>query len=228
LKWVMQLLPHYKSKLTKGRPPLYPTFKFLMKHKKQQRRLAYDIRNQQPDKDLLSQTICHKFITQPAYQQAKTIMWYLHCRSEVRTLSAAIEELNGSKKIVIPYCTHDQEGENKLGLWWLENMSELTPGTWGILEPEKDRWGEIGKEVPPKEIDLIMVPGVAFDRMGGRLGNGAGYYDKLLEQVRPETKLIAVCYESQLCNHVIMEDHDIYMDAILTEKNCYIANKNGL
>lgn len=199
-----------------------------MKQKEQQRRIAYDARNKQPNKELLSQLICNKFIAQPAYQQAQTIMWYLHCRSEVRTLSAVIEQLNGPKKIVIPYCTIDQTGHNKLGLWWLEDILELSPGTWGILEPEKTRWGEIGKEVLPEQLDLIMVPGVAFDRIGGRLGNGAGYYDKLLQQVRPETELTAVCYESQLCDRVIMEKHDIFMNTVLTEKNCYIANKNGL
>lgn len=198
-----------------------------MKDKQQQRRHAYDARNAQPDKDKLSDIICNKFINQATYQQAETIMWYLHCRSEVRTLNAVIAALDSAKKIVIPYCTKNQKGQNQLGLWWLKDISELTSGTWGILEPPKSRWGEKGKEIPVQTLDLIMVPGVAFDRNGGRLGNGAGYYDRLLNQVRPDTHLTAVCYESQLCEQVMMEPHDIYMHSILTETNCYKPSLNG-
>lgn len=196
-------------------------------NKKKQRRLAYDARNAQANKDKLSQIICNKFIVQPAYQQADTVMWYLHCRSEVRTLKAIISELNYSKRIVIPYCTKDQQGQNILGLWWLADFAELSAGTWGILEPPKSRWGEAGKEVSPEELDLIMVPGVAFDREGGRLGNGAGYYDRLLQQTRSDTSVVAVCYESQLCEKVSMEPHDVYMDAVITEENFYRFKKNG-
>ena len=197
-----------------------------MSLKNQQRRAAYNARNVQRNKDQLSQIICNRFTTQSAYQQADTIMWYLHCRSEVRTIASVTTELNGSKKIIIPYCTVDQNGQPKLGLWWLEDLSELSPGTWNILEPQKARWGEKAKEISPKDLDLVMVPGVAFDRQGGRLGNGAGYYDRLLKQVRPETTLMAVCYESQLFDKIIMEKHDVYMDAVLTETNCYHTN-NG-
>lgn len=199
-----------------------------MNSKTQLRSHAYQSRNNQQNKDYLSQVICDKFIAQSAYQQADTIMWYLHCRSEVRTLSSVITQLNTTKKIIIPYCTKNDRGENILGLWWLEDMTELSTGTWGILEPPKARWGEKGKEITPTELDLIMVPGVAFDRHGGRLGNGAGYYDHLLNKVRTDTQLTAVCYESQLYDKVIMDNHDIYMDTILTELNTFSIKKNGL
>ncbi|MCK5189694.1 MAG: 5-formyltetrahydrofolate cyclo-ligase [Methylococcales bacterium] len=196
-----------------------------MTEKKKQRRKAYDARNAQPDKENLSEIICNKFLVQSAYQQANTVMWYLHCRSEVRTLKFLIAELESSKNCVIPYCTVDQKGQSKLGLWMLESLSELIPGTWGILEPPKSRWGE--KEVSPEQLDLVMVPGVAFDHQGGRMGNGAGYYDRLLQEVRPDTELTAVCYESQMCDKIIMEKHDVYMDTILTEQNSYKPQANG-
>lgn len=198
-----------------------------MTEKQQQRQKAYKARNAQPEKEKLSQIICNKFVAQQAYRQATIVMWYVHCRSEVRTLEALSKELSACKKIVVPYCTSDQKGNKKLGLWLLEDLSELIPGTWGILEPPKSRWGEFGKEVMPHQLDLIMVPGVAFDVHGGRLGNGAGYYDKLLEKVRADTDLIAVCYESQLCDKVIMEKHDVTMDLIITEKSCYFINSGG-
>ncbi|PPK74952.1 5-formyltetrahydrofolate cyclo-ligase [Methylobacter tundripaludum] len=189
--------------------------------KSRQRRKAYDVRNEQIDKGVMSRIICAQFVAHPVYQQAKTVMWYVHCRSEVRTQSALLGELDAGKSMVIPYCTKDEQGHNKLGLWWLEDFAELVPGMWGILEPPKQRWGELGKEVAPEQLDCVMVPGVAFDRNGGRLGNGAGYYDRLLKGVRADAALIGVCFESQLVEQVAMDAHDVAMDIVMTEKNLY-------
>jgi 5-formyltetrahydrofolate cyclo-ligase len=189
--------------------------------KNQQRRQAYDARERQNDKDEISRIICEKFIAHPAYRQAKTVMWYSHCRSEVRTQPALLRELVTGKRMVIPYCTIDEQGYNKLGLWLLEDFAELAPGMWGILEPPKQRWDEVGKEIAPEQLDCIMVPGVAFDRNGGRLGNGAGYYDRLLRNVRADAVLIGVCFESQLVEQVAMESHDVPMDIVITEKALY-------
>jgi len=189
--------------------------------KNRQRRLAYDARNKQIDKEAMSRTICAQFVAHPVYRQAETVMWYVHCRSEVRTQSALLGELEAGKRMVIPYCTKDEQGRNKLGLWRLEDFSELVPGMWGILEPPKQRWGELGKEVAPTQLDCVMAPGVAFDRNGGRLGNGAGYYDRLLASVRADAVLIGVCFESQLVEQVAMDAHDVVMDMVMTEKNLY-------
>jgi 5-formyltetrahydrofolate cyclo-ligase len=186
-----------------------------------QRRIVYDVRNRQIDKDALSRIICDQFIAQPIYRQAKTVMWYLHCRSEVRTQSALLDQLATDKRIVIPYCTQDAQGHNKLGLWRLEDFAELVPGMWRILEPPKQRWGELGKDIAPEQIDCIMVPGVAFDRNGGRLGNGAGYYDRLFRNVRADAALMGVCFESQLVEQVVIDAHDVAMDYVITEKNLY-------
>ncbi|HSN23293.1 MAG TPA: 5-formyltetrahydrofolate cyclo-ligase, partial [Methylomicrobium sp.] len=166
--------------------------------KDQQRLAAYQARKLQIDKESLSRTICYSFIACTDYRDADTVMWYVGCRTEVRTLPALQEELKRGKRIVIPYCTYDDQGNRKLGLWRLENFSELTPGTWNIPEPPSTRRGEAGKEIRPRELDLILVPGVAFDRNGGRLGNGAGYYDRLLATVRHDTRLYGACFESQL------------------------------
>lgn len=189
--------------------------------KQLQRRRAYDARQAQTHKDELSRKICRRFVSLAEYQQAETVMWYLHCRSEVRTLPTLAEELQSGKRCVIPYCTQDEAGQNKLGLWLLEDFSELLPGTWGILEPPQSRWLEPAKQVQATELDLIMVPGVAFDNRGGRLGNGAGYYDRLLARVRDDAVLAGVCYESQLCDKVEMAAHDVYMDLIITERAVY-------
>lgn len=189
-----------------------------------QRRKAYDMRNGQIDKDVVSDIICKELVRLPVYQQAQTVMWYLHCRSEVRTQKALLAELIAGKRIVVPYCTKDRQGRNKLGLWLLEDFAELQPGTWGILEPPKQRWGEPGKEIAPDQLDCVVVPGVAFDRQGGRLGNGAGYYDRLLKNVREDALLIGVGFESQLLEQVVMDEHDVAMDWVVTEKAVYAGN----
>jgi 5-formyltetrahydrofolate cyclo-ligase len=191
--------------------------------KDQQRRIAYDARNAQIDKDDCSRIICDRFIAHSAYKQAEIVMWYIHCRSEVRTTPTLLRELERTtdKRMVVPYCTQNDQGDNKLGLWWIEDFAELVPGMWDILEPPKQRWGEVGKEIALEQLDLIMVPGVGFDRDGGRLGNGAGYYDRLLRCVRTDAVMAGVCFESQLFEKIAKERHDVAMDIVITEKMIY-------
>ena len=193
----------------------------LMKRKAKMRRQAYDARNAQENKDELSKIIVEKFVKLPEYEAAQTVMWYLDVRSEVRTRDMIGGALNSGKKIVVPYCTEDEHGANKLGLWHLEDMDELVVGKWNILEPPKDRWGEEGKEIDPKALDLIMVPGVGFDRKGGRMGNGQGYYDRLLDATRDDAPLIALCFESQMFPEILVGPHDVFMDKVITEKEIY-------
>jgi 5-formyltetrahydrofolate cyclo-ligase len=189
----------------------------LMERKSKMRRQAYDARNAQENKEQVSKTIIDTFVAQPEYKKAGTVMWYIDARSEVRTRSQ-LEEAIGDKgkKIAVPYCVEDV-----LQLWWLENMDELVVGMWKILEPPKERWTDPVKRVNPKELDLVMVPGVGFDRRGARMGNGKGYYDKLLENVRRECALIAPAYECQLFPEIIVGPHDIFMDKVITEKTVY-------
>lgn len=189
--------------------------------KSRQRRVGYWVRNRQSDRAELSRRICSRWLALPAFQQAGTVLIYVACRSEVDTLPAIESLLRSDKRLVVPYCTQDDFGDNKLGLWHLNDLTELAPGTWGILEPPEHRWGESGKAVEPGQIDWVVVPGVAFDRNGGRLGNGAGYYDRLLANVRPDTVLCGVCFECQLFDEIVMAAHDIRMDYIVTEKEVY-------
>lgn len=189
--------------------------------KQQQRQLAYAARNSQANKDVLSAKICGRFNTASWYQSAQTVLWYVHCRSEVRTLPALSEALTSGKRIAVPFCTVDAAGQKQLGLWRLTAIDELVPGMWNILEPPSERRAEIDRVIDAEELDVVLVPGVAFDRQGGRLGNGAGYYDRLLSKVRDDAVLAAVCYESQLLPDVTMDEHDVYMDFVITEKAIY-------
>ena len=194
----------------------------IMERKNTMRREAYDRRNAQENKDEISAKAVELFMALPEYQNAHTIMWYIDCRSELRTKPELLAEVaKGEKKIIVPYCTEDENGDNKLGLWWMESLEEMVVGKWNILEPPKDMWGNPEKEVEAQDLDLVMVPGVGFDRDGGRMGNGQGYYDRLLEKVRADAPLIALGYESQLFDNVLVAPHDVYMDKVVTEDAVY-------
>jgi 5-formyltetrahydrofolate cyclo-ligase len=185
------------------------------------RRAAYDARNAQKNKDRVSEIAVASLVQLPEYQAAGTALWYLDCRSELRTRHALPAALASGKTIVVPYCTVDDFGANKLGLWWLQSCDELVIGKWNILEPPRERWGEPGKEIDPELLDIVIVPGVAFSRAGGRMGNGQGYYDRLLDRVRPDCRLIGLCYECQLFDDLIVGRHDVFMDKVVTEKATY-------
>jgi 5-formyltetrahydrofolate cyclo-ligase len=193
----------------------------LLEIKNQLRRKAYDARNAQPDKDEVSRLAMAMLLDLPEYRDAETVLWYLDCRSELRTRHSLPTVLGGGQRIVVPYCTTDENGANKLGLWLLESIEEMVVGKWNILEPPRDRWTDPGKVIAPDELDFVMVPGVGFDRRGGRMGNGQGYYDRLLQSVRLDCKLVAPCYESQLMDEIAMGPHDVYMDKVVTEAQIY-------
>ena len=90
----------------------------IMEKKGKMRREAYDRRNAQENKDEVSAAAVEKFMALPEYEKAHTIMWYIDCRSETRTKPQLLAEVEkGEKKIIVPYCTEDENGENKLGLW---------------------------------------------------------------------------------------------------------------
>ncbi len=194
----------------------------IMERKGKMRREAYDRRAAQENKDEISAQAVARLMALQEYQDANTVMWYIDCRSETRTKPELLEEVaKGEKKIVVPYCTVDEKGDNKLGLWHMESLEEMVVGKWNILEPPKEMWGNPDKEPPAEELDMVMVPGVGFDRTGGRMGNGQGYYDRLLERVRPDCSLVALCYESQLFDEILVAPHDVYMDYVVTEDAVY-------
>lgn len=185
--------------------------------KNELRRTAHDNRNKQENKDELSEWIVGAFMSLPEYTAASTVMFYIDVRSEVRTRHVLPESLNSGKKIVVPWCNHDGE----LELFHLQSMHELETGMYGILEPSQEFRLLPRKQVQLKELDLIMVPGVGFDSRGARMGHGKGYYDKLLENARPDTSLVALAFECQMFEEIPVAPHDIFMDKIITEQNVY-------
>jgi 5-formyltetrahydrofolate cyclo-ligase len=184
--------------------------------KREIREQAHANRKAQENKDELSQRICEKFVALPQYAAAGTVMFYVDVRTEVRTRQYLPEALQHGKRIVVPYCV-----DNELELFHLASMDELAIGMYKILEPKPELRNLPGKRLEPADLDLVMVPGVAFDRTGARMGHGFGYYDKLLEHARPDAPLVALAFECQLFPEIPTQDHDIFMDSIITEQAVY-------
>ena len=184
--------------------------------KKQIREQAHANRKAQENKDELSTAICRKFAELPEFAKAESVMAYIDVRTEVRTRQFLPELLASGKRVIVPYCVNDI-----LELFLLSDMEELSIGMYKILEPKPELRTVKEKQVDVRSLDLIMVPGVAFDRRGGRMGHGKGYYDKLLEHARPDTPLVALAFECQLFPEIPTQSHDIFMDKIITEQAIY-------
>ena len=168
----------------------------------------------QKNKDEVSRAICAKFTALPAYVAAKTVMWYVDAGSEVRTRHTLPAALAHGKRVVVPWCVVET---NTLELYLLEDMSELVEGAYKILEPKTELCSLPAKVVRPEELDLVMVPGTAFDPRGGRMGQGKGYYDRLLATARRDAPLVGMAFDCQVFDEIPVAPHDVFMDLVLTE-----------
>ncbi|MSR59965.1 MAG: 5-formyltetrahydrofolate cyclo-ligase [Planctomycetaceae bacterium] len=191
--------------------------------KNQIREQAHENRRNQENKDELSRAICRKFMSLPEYTRAATVMFYVDVRTEVRTRDDLATALTHGKTIVVPWC--NSEGE--LELFRLESLDDLAIGMYKILEPKAELRSLPERLVALADLDLVMVPGVAFTRDGARMGHGKGYYDKLLEHARPDAPLVALAFECQLFPEIPTQAHDIFMDQIITESAMYRGRGRG-
>jgi len=174
-----------------------------------------------------SEKIEKKLFSLPEFQRAKTVMFYVSFRSEVETEKMIRNALKLKKKIVIPVV----HGE-KIVVSEIKNLKkELIKRSFGIKEPKK----EFRRRVNQKEIDLVVVPGVVFDKRGGRLGYGKGYYDRFLrsKSIRPrmsrshQCALIGLAFDLQIARKIPLVKKDVKVDKIVTESRI-IDCKNRL
>ena len=158
-----------------------------------------------------SKDVAEKLFSTELYKNANTIMAYVDFRNEVKTEKIIKTAIADGKRIVIPISVI---ATRQLILSEIINYDiELESGAYGILEPRADYI----REVDPSLVDLVLVPGVAFDERGFRIGYGGGYYDRFLDRVRPETAKIALAVEVQMVEYAFEDSHDIAVDMIITE-----------
>lgn len=141
---------------------------------------------------------------------ARTVLLYSSMRNEVRTQDF-IDKWAASKTIALPVVV----GDNLVIRKYLP--SKLAPGYLGILEPTSE-----AEEIPISKVDLAIVPGVAFDRQGNRLGHGKGFYDRLLAEM--DCPKIGVAYEGQMYDCLETDEWDRKMDFVITPSNMYICS----
>ncbi len=159
-----------------------------------------------------SQKIMSRLREMVLFQQSLVIMTYVGFGSEVATLPFIAESLALGKRVVVPVCM--PKSKELLISEIKDPKLDLQPqGRIGLLEPPKERLSVID----PQEIDLILMPGIAFDRQGGRVGYGAGYYDRFLASFKKCPLLVALSFDCQLVEAVPVEKHDIPVDWIITE-----------
>ncbi len=182
------------------------------------RALAIQLRQNLAEKDRRSAAICERFRAIPQFRGAETVLVFMHIRDEVRTTDLVAHLLQSGKKAVIPYCAG-----NNLELYHLTDLTELSPGVLGIPEPRPSLRSLAERRVTPEELDLLAVPGVAFDPGGGRVGYGRGYFDRLLRKLRAGAVSVGIAFQCQLFDRVPMESHDVPLDAVATEDALYWA-----
>ena len=152
----------------------------------------------------------------------KTVLAYCSVGNEPSTLALIDSLLKSGKRVCLPLCTDlDEEGHRTGAFDAMEarvitSFDDLVAGAYGIPEPKADT--EI---VPPEEIDIVILPCVGCDRQCRRIGHGAGYYDKYLTTVRKDCFTMALCYEEALADELPAEEHDVPVDAVVTEKTVY-------
>ena len=158
-------------------------------------------------KAVQSQSIFQTLVNKPDFQNAQTILCYWSMPDEVHTHDFVMQWYK-KKTILLPVV----QG-NELELKIFQGLDSMQTGTaYGIKEPI----GSVFQNF--SDIDIIIVPGVAFDKMGNRLGRGKAYYDKLL-RVAFRAKKIGVCFDFQFIEKIPVEVHDIPMDEVLIGRN---------
>lgn len=149
----------------------------------------------------------------PEWARARVVLLYNPVRGEVDTAALSAAGIQQGKQLLLPRA---EQGGRRLWLHrWEGTADQLAPGAYGIPEPRPDL-----PEVDPAAVDLVVVPGVAFDRRGYRLGYGGGYYDRALPGMVRAVK-IGLGYALQLVESLPAAAHDVRLDAVATDEGLF-------
>ncbi|HWI50966.1 MAG TPA: 5-formyltetrahydrofolate cyclo-ligase [Symbiobacteriaceae bacterium] len=175
------------------------------------------------ERERLSLAAQAALIGSPAFAAARLVLLYIAFRGEVATEAIAAAAVAAGKGLALPRVIREPRG---LVLHaYNGDPATLARGAYGIAEPRPD-W----PVVAPAAVDLVVVPGVAFDRTGGRLGYGGGYYDRLLPEIRaahPGAMLVGLAYDCQVTDGLPRDPHDIPVDGLATELGYVSFGRDG-
>jgi 5-formyltetrahydrofolate cyclo-ligase len=159
-----------------------------------------------------SRRIWERVVALSCYQHARVVLGYMAFNHEVLTDGLMRQAMASGKQIVLPMVQTDGEG---MALYAIEDLEhDVTPGYRGVLEPQPQRT----RAVAPETLELALIPGVAFDLRGGRLGFGAGFYDRLLSRLPRDIPTVGLAFDFQVIPRLPSQPHDIMLDAIVTER----------
>lgn len=161
------------------------------------------------EKETYDQNIFSKVITSPFYRESENLFIYVSFGSEADTHRIIEKAIKDNKTVYVPKVINRTEG---MAAVKINSISELKASRFGMLEPEI-----ISEEAKPWQLDLMIIPGLAFDKRGGRLGYGAGYYDRFLSEAKAEAYKIGIAYSCQIIDEVPMEEKDFFIDSIITD-----------
>lgn len=151
-----------------------------------------------------------------AWANARRIASYVGVGTEVATTALLADALARDVVVSVPW----REGP-VLHLARILRLEELAPVSFGLLEPSPVLARQANRVVQPAEVDVMLIPGVGFDRAGGRLGHGRGFYDRLLRAAGRGPLRVALAYECQVVERVPMHTGDERMDLLVTEAAVY-------
>lgn len=151
-----------------------------------------------------------KIIKSDFYKRSQIIFVFVSYGSEVDTHKIINHALNCGKRVCVPKVISKANGMKAVEI---RDLSSLSKNNMGILEPEFREDTIIDEE----SIDLVLVPGVAFDNNGGRLGYGGGFYDRFLLKLKKECEIIAIGYKEQIISELPMDEHDVKINCIITD-----------
>jgi 5-formyltetrahydrofolate cyclo-ligase len=154
--------------------------------------------------------IFDKFVKSDFYKKAKVIFAFVSFGSEVDTKKIIEYSIKDNKIICVPRVKSMEEG---FDIYRIRSLEDLEPGFYGILEPKASC-----ERIDYESIDFILMPGVAFDRAGGRIGYGGGFYDRYLSKLNKAIPQIAIAYSLQIVDEIPMDLHDMSIGGIITEQ----------
>lgn len=143
------------------------------------------------------------FAQSELYRSAKTIYGYMPYNQEVRTVAMLERAIRDGKRVAIPKCYGDE-----MRFIFMDDLSQVEKGYAGIPEPIADA------PIADDETALVLMPGLAFDAQGHRIGYGGGFYDKFLAK-EPDHPTLALCYDFQMLEYLETEEYDIPVDVVL-------------
>ena len=161
--------------------------------------------------------IAERLFNRPEYRDARIIYCYMSFKDEADTASIIDESVRLGKQVALPRVS----GKRKMEFFFISGQKDLVTGFMGIKEPA----GYCLEASAPSEDALVLLPGLAFDRSGARLGYGGGFYDTYLAK-HAGCKKAALAYSAQIAPEIPTEPVDVKTDMIITEKELIICSQD--